>query len=569
MFVAGCAPLRHTETPAAAPPSLGDLIEQSWRAAGISPAPAAEDGELLRRVTLDLAGRIPTLAEARAYLADGGPDKKARLVDHLLASPEFAEYWGGDLYADLLFGSEGKSAQIERQYDPAAWLVQAFAENRRYDWMATQLLTASGDLRESGAAAFVAARTRGGNGPEAVAGAAARIFLGIQIQCAQCHDHPYDTRWKQEDFYGLVAFFARTKAKGEKVESAPSMQAELALPPAPALQAEAAMPTDANMLRRIKAKPDKTVVLVDVGRGEAKMRRPHSEDEVVVKPRFLGRALTVRPGETRRQTLARAIVASDLFAKAMVDRTWSQLLGHGIVDPWDDLGGEEDPRHPPLLRALAEDFVASGYDVKRLVRTIVLSPAYGRSAAGGADPQAVRLFARSGVRPLGPEPLFRSLVVASGVEAVARKKRGAEEEPCPEAGLPRRPRRAPDEAACAADKRLRQAFRQYQFVFADDEMAEADRFDGSVPQSLLLWNGELTNNGARADGRSVLGQILAARKDPAERLEDMFLTVYTRLPTTTERQRLLGGLRADGNSRAAYEDLFFALLTSTEAITNH
>jgi hypothetical protein len=564
-LAAGCAPLSHpageAQPPRAAsgPPPVDALVEATWRAAGIVPAPPASDGEFLRRLTLDLAGRIPTLPEARAFLGDRSPDKRARAVDRLLASDEFAEHWGGGIYADLLFGDEDKAAKLERRYDPAAWLVQAFAENRPYDQLATQLITASGDLRDNGAVAFIGSRARGGGGPEAVAGATARIFLGLQIQCAQCHDHPYDPRWHQEDFYGLVAFFARTKAKNEKSGKEKSGNAEAA----PAM----AMAPDAEMAAPGKAKPDKTLVLLEAPRGEAKMRRPHTETDVTVRPRFLGRELTARPGDTRRRTVARAIVASDLFPKAMVSRTWAQLLGHGVMDPWDDLGAEDDPRHPPLLRALAEQFVASRYDIKALIRTIVLSSAYGRSASGGTGDQAVRLFARSGVRPLPPEPLFRSLLVATGAAAMTPRKGG---EDCPEVERSlHRPRRAPADTECAPARRLRQSFREYQFVFGDDEMAEADRFDGSVPQSLLLWNGELTNRGARGDSGGVLGQILAANHDPAARLDDMFLAVYTRPPSSDERQRLLGFLREQGNGRPAYEDLFFALVTSTEAITNH
>jgi hypothetical protein len=549
-LVAGCAPVAHPpaqKVPTA--PTVADLVQGFWRDAGVKPAPPASDGAFLRRVTLDLAGRIPTLAEAHAFLADAAADKRARLVDRLLASRELAEHWGGDVYADLLFGQEGKAAQLERRYDPAAWLVQAFAENRPYDRLATELITATGDVRDNGAVAFVASRARGGGGAEAVAGATARIFLGLQIQCAQCHDHPYDPRWKQEDFYGLVAFFARTKPRNEKLD-APMMVTTGA---------------DAPM-----GKAARTVVLIDTPRGEAKMRRPHSEDEVKVGPRFLGHEASVRPGDTRRRTLARAIVASDLFAKAMVARTWAQLLGHGLVDPWDDLGGEDDPRHPPLLRALAADFVASGYDVRRLIRTIVLSPAYDRSAGAGGE-QEVRLFARSGVRPLSPDSLFRTLVVATGAETLLPKRAPPAEPECVEAPL-RRPRRAgPVEATqeCKGERKLRQVFKEYQFVFGDDEMAEADRFDGSVPQSLLLWNGELTNSGAHADRGGVLAQILAARQDPEGRLDDMFLAAYTRQPTADERRRLLAYLRETAGTRAAYEDLYFALVTSTEAITNH
>jgi hypothetical protein len=544
LLVGGCAPLRSgTEgaPPAPAvrteglnPGAIDPLIETLWREAKVTPAPAADDGAFLRRASLDLVGRIPSLAEARAFLADAAADKRGRAVDRLLASHEFAEHWG-DVYADLLFGQERKAAKLERQYDPQAWLVKAFEDNRGYDQIARALLTASGDLRENGAVGFVVSRAKGGGGPEAVTGAAARIFLGLQIQCAQCHDHPYDKRWKQEDFYGLVAYFARTKAKGEKVttdlrQMNAMMDADMTPAPAPAPGK--------------KQKAMKTLVLIDVNRGEARMRRPHSEEDQVVSPRFLGREVTPEKGESRRQALARAILASDLFAKSMVARTWAQLFGVGLVDPWDDLGGERDEKHPALLVALARDFASSGYDIKRLLRTIVLSTAYARASSGAGGVEA---FARAGVRPLSPEQLFHSLVVSTGAEEMARRKRDPER----------------------MEKRLLQSFREYQFVFGDDEMAEANRFDGSVPQSLLLLNGELTNGGTRSEDGGVLAQVLAASNDPATRVDDLFLAVYTRRPSAEERAPLVEYLRGQRNARAAYEDVFFALATSTEAITNH
>ena len=190
------------------------LIDDPGAQAGVTSAPPASDGEFLRRVQPGSdrprphAGRDPRLPGRRSARPSAGA-----LVDRLLASPEFAEHWA-DVYSDLLWQIEG-AKRIEKQ-DPRSLLVTAFNENWRYDRLVDALLTASGDVRENGAVAFIAARARGGGGPEAVAGAAARLFLGLQIQCAQCHDHPYDTRWKQEDFYGLVAYFARTKVKREK-----------------------------------------------------------------------------------------------------------------------------------------------------------------------------------------------------------------------------------------------------------------------------------------------------------------------------------------------------------------
>jgi hypothetical protein len=514
---------------AAAPAALDELLVGSWLKDDLKISPPATDGEFLRRASLDLIGRVPTLPETRAFLTDTAPDRRARLVDRLLASPEYAEHFA-DVYAELLWRTDGSKRQskIDRQ-DPRSWLVTAFNENRPYDRLVWDLLTASGDVRENGAVAFIAARARGGGGPEALAGASARLFLGLQIQCAQCHDHPYDTRWKQEDFYGLVGYFARTRVRRDT-----SMMNPLEM---------------GGMLPAGRV----SFMVLDQRRGEARMRAPRSESEVVVQPRFLGRTPPGHGDDGRRQILARAVIESDLFAKAMVARTWAQLFGHAMVDPWDDLGAEHDPRHPPLLVRLAADFRNSGYDIKSLLRKMVLSPAYARSSIrpdgiaddGGA---AVRAFARARVRPLSSQQLFRSLVTATGADQMVR-------------------RRNQDRA----DRQIERALREYRFTFDDDEMADADSFDGSMPQALLLLNGELTNGGTRAGEDGVLDGILRRSRDPAERLRDMFLAVYTRPPTAEEAAWLLPQLTegARKQGRQAWEDAFFALLISSESVTNH
>jgi hypothetical protein len=534
---------------------LDEILVGSWLKDDLKIAPPATDGEFLRRASLDLIGRVPTLPEARAFLTDTAPDRRARLVDRLLASPEYAEHFA-DVYSELLWRTEGPGARrIERQ-DPRSWLVTAFNENRPYDRLVWDLLTATGDVRDNGAVAFIAARARGGGGPEALAGASARLFLGLQIQCAQCHDHPYDNRWKQEDFYGLVGYFARTRVRRDASMMNPLEMGGMATP-GPA---------------------GRSFVVFEQRRGEARMRAPRSESEVVIAPRFLGRKPAGQSDESRRETLARAVIESDLFPKAMVARTWAQLFGHAMIDPWDDLGAENDPRHPPLLVRLAADFRTGGYDIRALLRKMVLSPAYARSSArpeGVADDggAAVRAFARARVRPLTSEQLFRTLLTATGADDMLRRRsRG---EPPGSAGRgPSRgawdPLRGPH-TVDRAERQIERALREYRFTFDDDEMADADSFDGSMPQALLLLNGEVTNSGARAGEDGVLDGILRRTRNPAERLRDMFLAAYTRPPTVEEAAwmlpQLTEGARRQG--RQAYEDAFFSLLISSESVTNH
>jgi uncharacterized protein DUF1553 len=272
------------------------------------------------------------------------------------------------------------------------------------------------------------------------------------------------------------------------------------------------------------------------------MKKHGTDEEVEVRPRFLGHDPPHGPTDLRRVVLAREIVASDLFAKAAVNRTWAELFGRGIVDPWDDLGGEHDPDHPPLLELLAADFVAHRYDLKHLLGTIVLSEAYGRAASGGGD-GAETAFARAAVRPLPPEALFRSLLVATGIQESAARRLSEEE----------------------IAKKLEQGLKQFVFVFGDDEMGEVDRGSGTVQQALLLFNGELANQGAKARPGSVLRAILDETRDPGRRLEAMFAAAFARPPSEAERARLLPRLGAADS----YEDLFFAMLTSTEFTTCH
>jgi hypothetical protein len=501
-----------------APAELDRMIEESWRRAGVTPSPPASDGEFLRRVTLDLAGRPPTLGETRVFLADAHPDKRARLVDRLLASPEFGEAWA-DRYANLLWHEQVKHTNRER--DPRAWLVKAFNDNVGYDKISGVILAGRGDVQEHGGLTFITDRLRAA-GPEGLTASVARVFLGLQIQCAQCHDHPYDTRWKQQDFWGLVAYFAGTRVRQDE-----------------------------------KMMGEKTLFIYD-DTGYALMPSRDYSSGVVVKPRFLGYEPRERSTESLRRAFFRAVVETDLFPKAMVGRTWAQLLGHGLVEPWDDLGAENDPHHPPLLVKLSEDFRATGFDVKRLVRQIVLSTAYARSAAPPPgvpdDPQAtevaVRAFARAGVRALSPEQLFRSLVVMTGSDVRTRHRTKDEEK---------------------AQKQLYSGMREFRFAFDDDEMGEATSFDGSIPQALMLFNGDLSNDGARVGSDGVLGGILRFRQQPADRLDDMMLAAYARKATEREKTLFLDKLPAgDGPAeRRAYENLFFALTISTEALTNH
>ncbi|MES1204824.1 MAG: DUF1549 and DUF1553 domain-containing protein [Pseudomonadota bacterium] len=563
----GAAP---RQAPSAVPPSvaapvllsardLDAMVARLWDDAGVTPAAPADDAEFLRRVMLDVAGRVPTLAEAEGFLAAGGSDKRARLVDGALASADYAEHWA-DICVDLFIGRQFRKPRLQKRLDPRAYFVTAFRENRPFDRIAREMLTFTGEIQPNGPGVFLASYLKGG-GAETAAAVTARLFMGVQLSCAQCHDHPYDARYKQEDFYGLVAYFAGTKSRAQKRPgddggAAPDAGTNAAAPMV------AARPARSNDLDRIYSIADSND---GQGRGrKARFRKVGALEETAVAPRFFGRDVAPLPGETPRDALARAVVDSDLFAKTMVGRTWARLFGRGIVEPWDDLGGEGDPRHTPLLTRLAEDFRAGGFDVRRLVRMLVLSRAYGLTSrvapvdagdtanAAPPDVDPTSVFARASVRRLTPEQLFRSLLVATGADQMERK--GAED----------------------MDKKTERLMREALFVFGDDEMAEVDTFNGNIPQALLMFNGEIVNAGAQARAGGTLAAILDRSSEPATRLRSMFMAAYARPPSPAERERFLPTLSTlstlppgGGAARAAYEDLFFALVTSSEMQTIH
>jgi hypothetical protein len=511
---------RDTESPrppgAAAEPSpaldpLDTAIAEHWRAAGVEPVAAADDAEFLRRASLDLAGRIPTSDEVGRFLADADPDKRGTVVDALLASVAFEEHWADVLTHMLLGGSTQQRPRLRTGLH--TWVRGRLHEGAGWDEMTTAMLTVAGEVELEGPAGFLVAHGRGKQ-IEALTGQTARVFLGLQVQCAQCHDDP-DGRFTQREFYGLAAYYARTRGGLSKADG------------------------------------ERGARVVDVRRGE--LRLPTASDAPgertgeQVLPGFPGLDARPGPGETRRQALARGVVASPLFAKAAVNHTWMRLFGRGIVEPWDDLGAPQGAAHPPLLDRLAEDFVAHDHDLRHLLRRIVLSSAYQRSSIGEAEGRAAReqAFAQAAVRPLDAEPLLRSLLVVTGLDDVRGRAFARE-----------------------VERRIKQVRQEYEQAFDDDEMAAADAFTGNVPQVLLLLDGELTNQGVAAP-RGALAQLLRAHAAPPDRVDALWLRAYGRRPTPQRQREVLAFLDEHGHDEAAYQDLMHAMLLTSEFLTNH
>ena len=348
------------------------LLAERSDAEGIETAPLASDAEFLRRAYLDLTGRIPRVNEARDFLQDTRPDRRRLLIDSLLERPDHATHlavtWRQFLLPDSanvqIFGGAGGFE---------VWLRDNFADNKPYDQMVRELLLAQGNLggSQSGPLLFYTAVQ---GKPEELAANTSRAFLGVQIQCAQCHDHPFD-HWSQRDFWGYAAFFAR--------------------------------------LSRPQGQQQFLTVVADAEDGEVSL--PDTEE--VVPPQFLGGEVVFdEAGMTRRQKLADWFTAPDnpFFAKAAVNRVWAHLFGRGLVDPVDDMGNHNAVSHPELMDELADYFVRSGYDLRGLVRVLANTEAYQRTSASpdGTEVPA-DLFVRMAIKSLTAEQLYDCLEVAT------------------------------------------------------------------------------------------------------------------------------------------------------------
>jgi hypothetical protein len=502
----------------ATPDEIDRVLAVELAAAGIEPAPLTTDEQFLRRATLDLAGRLPAPADVAGFGADKDPHKRAKFIDRLLDSDDHARHWARywqEVIASRLADPRGKALAGAFEL----WLTDELRKNRGWDEITRAMLTATGECRfddgKAGAAFFLGSHV----GPDSAAEQAAetaRVFLGIRIQCAQCHDHPGDV-WKREQFHQLAAYFARLRDRPVR-DGQRLVGLELLAAP----RGEHEMPS--------KADPRKTTTM---------------------HPAFLdGKA--PRQGlddPERRKALADAVVARDnyWFAGAYANRVWGELMGRSFYEPVDDLGPRKEVVLGPVLVRLASSFRATDCDVKAFFRLVCNTQAYQRQVRAGEAGDARRLFASASPRRLDADALWESLVGVLG--NLGGPRDGATPRPTgPDAGRPGFEGLFKDE-------------------FGFDPSLRAEEVEGSVSQALLLMNSPAVNAKIRAQGTNLLARVLAANPDDDEALRLVYLRTLARKPTDREMDACRAHLKKAASRAEGFEDILWALLNSTEFLT--
>ncbi|MEC7566750.1 MAG: DUF1553 domain-containing protein [Planctomycetota bacterium] len=488
---------------------VDDLVFKKLVQLGLPSSIVSEDAVFMRRVTVDIAGRLPTLEESEAFLSSTDENKRAAWIDHLLAGTDYADYFANKWNAVLRNKRRADGDKLAT-YGFHDWIRNSLHENKPYDQFVSEIVTATGTAGSNPAVAWY----REVKDQAAQVEDTAQLFLGLRIQCARCHHHPFE-KWSQEDYYGFAAFFSRV---GRKKSDTPGYDR------------------------------------VFYNQGKASAKNPKTGNNV--PPTGLGsEPLDLAIEEDPRQHLAAWMSdpSNEFFAKALVNRYWKHFFGRGLVDPEDDMRVTNPATNPELLDALAADFVKSGFDLKHLIRTIAGSSTYQLSSEPNTwNKDDKQNFSRYYPKRLNAEVLLDSIDQVTGTTTSF-------------AGVP---------AGTRASQLPDNGFSSYFLtVFGRPESSSACECERSseanLAQSLHLLNsGEIQGKLTSGSGRAALLSKESGR-DHSVKIRDLYLLSFSREPTAEEQEIALAHIEKTGDAKIAYEDIVWALINTKEFLFNH
>jgi len=484
------------------------LCAEKWKKLGLLPSPLADDATLIRRTTVDLCGRLPTPDEVRGYITNSSPDKREKLVDRLLASPDypafFAMRWGTILRNSQLAGSDRAAYAFHN------WIKDFLARNKPYDEFVRGIVAAAGEWQDAPAINWYWQMRD--DQLHQVTADTAQVFLGIRLQCARCHHHPYE-RWGQEDYYGLAGFFTRLgrKSFGE---------------PPPYYSAPRVTLGDMNPLT--KKSPEPKYLDGEYPKFSSEQDPRHALVDWMSRPE------------------------NPFFSKVLVNRLWGHFFGRGLVDQVDDMRETNPPTNPELLDALAKDFADHKFDMKHMIRQLVLSQAYALSSLPTDQNHSdAQNFARFYSRRLIAEVLHDAVDQAAGTKSTF--------------------------GGMASDARAidlpHEGFGSYFLETFDRPKrvtgCECERSAGAtLAQVLLLSNSdEIENKLSNGEGR--VARLIKDKQTDEQAIEELYLAALSRLPTAEEMGKSIVYVASGPNRQQSLEDVLWSLLNSKEFLFNH
>jgi hypothetical protein len=567
------------------------LIAQKWKENGLEASQKTSDSEFLRRLYIDVTGRIPNAEEVRSFLESNKKNKRAEKIDELLASEEYGGYMA-DMWMQILFSYDAKRRVQAPTYNLVRGeFAENFNSNKPYSEFVSKLISAQGFVTTNPYALYMGRFET----PEDAAGNVMKTFTGRQIQCAQCHKHPYE-EITQEDFYGVASFFSRRqvlpllkKDQAQKITNAiTKMEKQIAKVRDMEMENNMESSTEMNeeMMNKEehknvkKKQKDKSK---NKNKGQKKRNIPPQwaidslkqrmndsafkpdllvwdavngqityEDNGLKKtvyPKFLGGAsVSSDAGIDRRNLLAENITVTEQrqLARAFVNRFWKHFFGYGFINPVDDMTAGEKGTNPELLDELTDEFVKSNFDIKALFRLIANTETYQLSSTPNNTNKDDRMyFSRAVLRPMDPVQLSNSLLSSSGYFNHSNMKNKSDEE--------------------LAKIRFR-ILQLFIYTFEDDEMNEAEDFSGTISQALLLMNSDITEKISEKKPGNFISQIMNKENDPEQRVNLLYLNTLGRFPSDKEME---AALKIAGDKEDAYEDLQWAMINSSEFVFNH
>ncbi|MGH2574313.1 MAG: DUF1549 and DUF1553 domain-containing protein [Ignavibacteria bacterium] len=572
---------------------IDKLIEKKWNESKLKPSEKTTDEEFIRRIYVDLTGRIPNAEEVNSFLEDKSSKKREDKINELLDSKEFGQNMA-DIWISLLFTQDNRKKVPPYIYSMIKnKFAVNFNQNKPYSEFVYNLISAGGLATTDPSVMYIARFET----PEDAAGQTMKIFMGKQIQCAQCHYHPYE-KISQEDFYGVAAFFARKytlplfkKDQAEKIAKALTrlerlidiardkememnkdatyeMSEEMENVPEHENVKKEEKQKDKSKVKKEKRKnrpippqwaidtlkkkmenqnftPD--LLVWDAVNGQ--MQYEVNEEKKTMGPKYLGGSSASNDaGVDRRGLLAKYLTTTDSkqLALAFVNRFWKHFFGYAFINPVDDFTEKDPGTNPELLDLLADEFVKNNFDVKSLFKLIVNTEVYQLSSTpNSTNKDDHSYFSRAVLRPMSPVQLANSLMSASGYFNLKNMQNKNPED---------------------IDKIKIRILQLFIFTFDDDEMNESEDFSGTITQALLLMNSEFSEKVTEKRPGNAISEILKSTKDPEERINLLYLNTLSRYPNKNEKKSLLNKA---GNEDAYYENILWALLNSSEFIFNH